>query len=183
MKRFRISNGRPRKESDLALLLTYTYKIMQDNNTIHKEIFVNASQAHAFKVFAEQFSTWWPASHHIGASELDRVIIEPQPGGRWYERGTDGVETMWGKVLAYEPPSRLLLTWQISEQWSYDQALVTEVAVTFASQNGGTLVTLEHRNLDRYGAVAEAHKAGLDGEGGWGALMQMFATAAESVAA
>jgi uncharacterized protein YndB with AHSA1/START domain len=156
---------------------------MQDTNTIHKEVFVNTSPERAFKVFAEQFNTWWPASHHIGASELDRVIIEPKAGGRWYEIGTDGAETMWGKVLAYEPPSRLLLTWQISAQWAYQQDLVTEVEVTFLPQNSGTLVTLEHRNLDRYGAAAETHKAGLDGEGGWGALMQMFATAAESVPA
>jgi uncharacterized protein YndB with AHSA1/START domain len=156
---------------------------MQDINTIHKEIFVNASREHAFKVFAEQFNTWWPGSHHIGASDLDRVVIEPKSGGRWYEIGTDGAETPWGKVIAYEPPARLLLTWQISAQWSYDQDLITEVEVTFVPQNSGTLVTLEHRNLDRYGESTESHKAGLDGEGGWGALMQMFAAVAEQVPA
>jgi uncharacterized protein YndB with AHSA1/START domain len=156
---------------------------MQDPNTIHKEIFVNTAQEHAFKVFTEQFNTWWPASHHIGSAELDRVFIEPHTGGRWYERGVDGSETMWGKVLAYEPYSRVLLTWQISAQWKCDPELVTQVEVTFAPQTGGTLVTLEHRNLDRYGADAETHKSGLDGEGGWGALMKLYAEAAQAVVA
>lgn len=156
---------------------------MQDQYTIHKEIFVKASQEHAFKVFTEQFNSWWPSSHHIGKAELDKAIIEPQAGGRWYERGIDGSETMWGKVLAYEPYSRVLLTWQISAQWQCDPDLITEVEVTFEPQDGGTLVTLEHRDLDRYGADAETHKAGLDGEGGWGALIKAFAQAAEAVTA
>ena len=101
-------------------------------------------------------------------------MFEPRAGGRWYERDADGNETRWGTVLAWEPPSRLLLAWQISTQWSYDPDLVTEVELTFApAPGGGTSVTLEHRDLERFGTDAARHADKL--RGGWPTHLGQFA--------
>ena len=113
----------------------------------------------------------------IGATPTATIIIEPREGGRWFERGEDGTESDWGHVLAWNPPGRLLIAWQIGANWSYDPALVTEVELTFAPHGDGTLVTLEHRHLERYGEAAAAHAAQLDG--GWPSLLQGYAAHAD----
>ena len=84
---------------------------------------------------------WWPATHSVGASPLRDVVIEPATGGRWFGRLEDGSEAEWGKVLAWEPPARLLLDWQIGE------ARGTEVEVTFEPEGPGSRVVLEHRGF------------------------------------
>jgi uncharacterized protein YndB with AHSA1/START domain len=101
-------------------------------------------------------------------------VIEPHAGGRWYERDEGGKETQWGRVLAWEPPQRVLLAWQINSQWRYDPGLSTELELIFEAQaGGGTRVTLEHRNLERFGADAEAHAQKI--RGGWPAVVGHFA--------
>src|SRR5713226_9297284 len=74
----------------------------------------------AFRVFTSSFNTWWPRECHIGYAEMAEAILEPRDGGRWYERGVDGSECDWGRVLAWEPPHRLLVTWQVNGSWQYD---------------------------------------------------------------
>ena len=74
----------------------------------------------AFAVFTGSFGSWWPREYHIGQAEMADAVVEPRAGGRWYERGTDGSECDWGRVLAWEPPRRLVVTWQINGQWQYD---------------------------------------------------------------
>jgi len=96
-------------------------------------------------------------------------------GGRWFERGEDGSECQRGKVLSWEPPSRLLLAWQITPTFSYDPDLMTELEVRFIAEAGGTRVELEHR-LDGYGAAAENMFKAFDG--GWQGLVEEFAKAA-----
>ena len=91
----------------------------------------------------------------IGKKPAASVTLDPVPGGKWVERDEDGVETQWGKVLSWEPPGRLLLGWQLNSQFTFDPNLVTEVELTFAANGSGTLVTLEHRNLERFGDAAE----------------------------
>ena len=76
----------------------------------------------AFALFTEDFNTWW-IGHHIGEAEIAEAVIEPRVDGRWYERGVDGTECDWGKVLAFEPPGRILLTWQLNCQFTYDPDL------------------------------------------------------------
>jgi uncharacterized protein YndB with AHSA1/START domain len=92
---------------------------------VRRSVRVAAPQERAFKVFTAGVGRWWPRSHHIGASDLDTVVIEPKAGGRWYERGVDGAECEHGKVLVWEPPARLVLAWQISTDWKYDHDLIT----------------------------------------------------------
>ena len=116
---------------------------------VRKTLQVKASQARAFEVFTAGFARWWPASHSIGKSPLKDAIMEPQVGGRWYERGEDGSECDWGRVLAWEPPARLVLSWQLSAQWKFDPDLRTEVEVRFIPEGDRlTRVEFEHRGLE-----------------------------------
>ena len=151
--------------------------------TIRKAITVRSSQERAFAVFCEQMGSWWPlADKSIGTAKAETAVVEPRAGGRWYERGIDGSECEWGRVLVYDPPSRLLLDWQISAEWSYDPALHTELEVRFFAEDGQhTRVELEHRGLaDAYGAGAHQMHAIFDSPGGWTGILTGYAEAART---
>jgi uncharacterized protein YndB with AHSA1/START domain len=146
---------------------------------VRKNIVIEAPQAHVFSVFTDGVDKWWPREHHIGASPLKEAIIEPKAGGRWYSTCQDGSAIDIGKVLVWEPPSRLVLSWQITAEWKYDPSFVTEVEVTFTAEGPKkTRVELEHRNLARYGVAAEATRAMFESPGGWGLTLENFAKAA-----
>ena len=102
-----------------------------------KSVTVKASPERAFELFTGQMARWWPATHKIGKAPFVAIVIEPRAGGRWYERDAGGVECDWGKVLAWEPPSRLLLGWQLDSRFAYNPDLVTEVELTFAPAAAG----------------------------------------------
>jgi uncharacterized protein YndB with AHSA1/START domain len=145
---------------------------------IIKQVQVKAAPARAFDLFATRMGEWWTKGQTLGAKPHAAIIIEPQAGGRWFERDADGVETNWGKVLAWEPPERLLLGWQINGQWRFDAGFLTEVELSFAPlPGGGTLVTLEHRQLERFGTDAAAHAEKLDR--GWPRHVADFAAYAD----
>lgn len=151
-----------------------------DPNSVHKVVSVQAPLAVAWRVFTERMGAWWPLAHYkIGRSDAVDAIIEPHVGGRWYERGVDGSTCDWGRVLLWEPPSRLILSWDIDANWQYDPELGTEIEVRFAPDGAsGTRVELEHRRLDRYGARRDEMRRIFDTEGDWGRLLAMFARAA-----
>jgi uncharacterized protein YndB with AHSA1/START domain len=142
---------------------------------VRKSIFVNAPQDRTFEVFTDGIGRWWPKTHKIGDVDLERPVIEPRSGGRWYQLQVDGSECDVGKVAAWEPPSRLLLIWQLTAEFTYDPNLVTEVEVLFTPEGDGTRVDLEHRNLERLGDSAEKLREAVDSSGGWGALLALFA--------
>lgn len=145
---------------------------------VSRSVTVAAPPSVAFRVFTAEMTRWWPlATHHIGAAAVDRVVIEPKVGGRWYEQGVDGSTCDWGHVVAWEPPGRLLLTWEISADWKADAAILTEVEVRFTAVDGGTRVDLEHRKLDAYGAAAAEMTAVFDSEGGWAGMLGHFSAA------
>jgi uncharacterized protein YndB with AHSA1/START domain len=146
--------------------------------TIRKTVTVEATQERAFAIFTEQIGAWWPlATKTIGSAAAQTAIIEPRAGGRWYERGVDGSECDWGRVVAYEPPRRLLLTWQISADWRHDPDVNTEVEVRFIAESASrTRVELEHRGLlEAYGDRAEELYAILDSPDGWTDILARFA--------
>jgi uncharacterized protein YndB with AHSA1/START domain len=146
---------------------------------VRKQILVAASQEHAFRVFTDGIDRWWPRQHHIGASPLKRQVLEPRLGGRWYSVCEDGSECDVGRVLVWEPPRRLVLSWQITAEWRHDATFVTEVEVTFTAEGARrTRVELEHRLLERYGDAAPALREQIDKPGGWGATLESFARAA-----
>lgn len=157
-----------------------TKKPANTNDTlVRKEIFVAAAQERAFDVFTKQMTVWWPlATHHIGKVDAVAAVVEPFAGGRWFERGSDGSECDWGRVLAWDPPKRLLLGWELTADWTHDASQHTEVEVVFTPENGGTRVTLEHRLLERFGARMGEVRAQIDAPGGWSGMLAAFAAAA-----
>src|SRR5258708_39731118 len=110
-----------------------------DPNSVRKVVSVQAPPAVAWKVFTEKMGTWWPlAVYKIGKANAVDAIIEPRVGGRWYERGEDGSTCDWGRVLVWEPSSRLGLSWDINADFQYDPALQTEIDVRFIAEKDGS---------------------------------------------
>lgn len=147
---------------------------------VRKTVTVQAPQAVAFEVFTARIASWWPmATHHIGKADCAAVVMEPRAGGRWFERGVDGSECDWGRVLAWEPPSRVLLAWQLSAAWAFDPAIHTEVEVRFAAVDAKTTrVELEHRGLEAYGTDALAMHAAFTSPNGWSGMLDHYAEVA-----
>ena len=148
--------------------------------SVRKSITVRASQQRAFTVFTERFDTWWPREHHIGKADLAEAIIEPEVGGRFYERGVDGSECDWGRVLAYDPYERLVLSWGLQGDWGYDPdpAKASEIEVRFIAEGPDrTRVELDHRHIERHDQPELVVK-GVDSEGGWNGLLVRYAEAA-----
>lgn len=144
---------------------------------VRKSIRVRVVPERAFETFTQGMGRWWNKQYSINSSPIQDVVVEPRAGGRWFERGEDGSECQWGKVLAWEPPSRLVLAWQITPSWNYDPDLVTEVEIRFIADTVGTRVELEHR-LDGYGAAAEDMSKVFDAPHAWEGLLESFAQGA-----
>jgi uncharacterized protein YndB with AHSA1/START domain len=147
--------------------------------SINRTVTVGVPVERAFRVFTDSFSTWWPPEYHIGAADMAEVVVEPRAGGRWYERGVDGSECDWGSVRTWEPPHRLVLTWQINSEWQYDPdpEHASEVEVRFVADGSQqTTVALEHRRLERLvGGQAMYQAVGADS--GWTGILERFAKA------
>ena len=140
---------------------------------VRKSIEVRAPQARAFDVFTAGFGRWWPKTHHIAAVEMKDAVIEPRVGGRWYHIGVDGSQCEWGRVLAWEPPAHLRLSWHLNGKFQYDNDVESEVDIYFIAENANvTRVELEHRIM---APDAEALRAGVDSSGGWSVLLESFA--------
>jgi uncharacterized protein YndB with AHSA1/START domain len=148
---------------------------------VRRSVLVKTGVERAFTAFTGRVGRWWPRTHTIGAAAQADVVIEPRAGGRWYERGTDGSECEWGKVLIWEPPGRLVLAWQLDADWKYDPTLVLEVEVTFTPVEATlTRVDLEHRNLERYGEKATIVRDMIGSDRGWLGILKSYALEAES---
>jgi uncharacterized protein YndB with AHSA1/START domain len=145
---------------------------------IRKTITVACSREHAFKTYTEAFDSWWPREHHLGEADLVEAVLEPKPGGRWYERLTDGSECDWGEVLVWEPPARVVLSWRIDGDWKSDPdpAHASEIDVRFFEEGTrSTRVELEHRAFERHGETAAKVRDGVSSDGGHGGLLKLFA--------
>ena len=141
---------------------------------IRKSFRVRAPQQKAFDVFLAGMGRWWPKDHSLLGSPQHDVIVEPHPGGRWYEVAEDGSETMWGKVLEWDAPSRALLAWQLNGEWTYDPDFETEVEIRFIPDGEATIVEFEHRKLD---ALARTARDGqiMEIDEGWGKILEGYA--------
>lgn len=141
----------------------------------------------AFSVFVEQMETWWPATHHIGKTPFEAIFIEPRTGGRWYERDVEGKVVDWGKVLAWDPPHRVTLSWHVgpghdSPDWvcNPDPAKASEVEIRFTPEGpGATLVELQHSKLERHGEGYQELRAIFDGPGAWSGILAHYAKAVD----
>ena len=150
--------------------------MIQATEAIRREIVVPVAQAKAFEVFTARMTDWWPSAHHIGSAPIEQIVVEPREGGRWYTRHQDGSETSTGFVAAWEPPERLVVTWQIGADWRYDPQLITTVEVRFVAQAPDrTRVVLEHRDLERFGPDAERMRQTFSEPGAWTATLEAYA--------
>jgi Activator of Hsp90 ATPase homolog 1-like protein len=142
---------------------------------VRKVIRVEAPQERAFRVFTAGMARWWRPEHHIAATPFVDLVVEPRSGGRWFERDKDGAECLWGKVILWEPPARLILGWQLNAEWKFDADFVTELEVRFIAEGPtATRVELEHRDLEKYGDKAAAVRASLDSPDGWNGLLATY---------
>ena len=152
--------------------------MIQAIESIRREIVVPVGKDTAFEVFTARMTDWWPSDHHIGSAPIEQILIEPNEGGRWYTRHEDGSETSTGYVVAWEPPDRLVVTWQIGGDWRYDPKLVTTVELAFVEEAPDrTRVRLKHRDLERFGPEAERMRQVFEAPGAWDATLAAFASA------
>jgi hypothetical protein len=150
---------------------------------VRKSIRVKAPRARAFSVFTAGMARWWRPEHHIAKTPFVDIVVEPRPGGRWFERDRDGAECEWGKVLLWEPPARVILAWQLNAAWQYDPDFVTELEIRFIAEGPNeTRVELEHRDLERYGDKAAEIRASLDSPDGWNGALAAYITEAAKAA-
>ena len=153
--------------------------MIETDEAIRREIVVDVPPERAFALFTAEMTSWWPPAHHIGSAPIAEVVIEPRAGGRWFTRHQDGTETSTGTVVAWEPPARLVITWQIGADWKFHSDLVTTVELRFEPVGEGrTRVRLEHRDLDAFGADAAEMKKTFEDPGAWTATLAAYASAA-----
>jgi uncharacterized protein YndB with AHSA1/START domain len=152
-----------------------------ETTAVRLQIEVDVPQEHAFRVFTEQFGQIKPRDHNLLAVDIAETVFETHVGGQLYDRGVDGSECRWGRVLVFEPPARFVVTWDISPRWELDEdpEHSSEVEVTFTAQGPeSTIVELEHRNLDRHGAGWQDLRDQVAADGGWPLYLQRFKDAA-----
>jgi uncharacterized protein YndB with AHSA1/START domain len=138
--------------------------------TVRSAIVVDAPLERAFRVFTEDFDRIKPREHNVLGVNIEETVFEPRAGGRIYDRGVDGSEFQWARVLAFEPPNRVVFSWDLNPQFQIeaDHDKTSEVEVRFiAESDERTRVELEHRNLDRHGPGWEGAREAVSGEGGW----------------
>jgi uncharacterized protein YndB with AHSA1/START domain len=139
---------------------------------------VQAPIDRAFSVFTQDFGSFKPPEHNLLGVELAETVFEPHVGGHLYDRGVDGSECRWARVLVYEPPNRVVISWDISPYWQIetDPEKTSEVDVRFIAETPErTRVEVEHRNLDRHGDGWEQTRGAVESEGGWPLYLQRFA--------
>ena len=149
-------------------------------SAVRKTLNTNVPIERAFAVFTEEMAAWWPATHHIAKQPFTEIVVEQRSGGRWFERAADESECEWGRVRAWEPPQRVVFSWHLQGDWSYDPnpEKASEVEIRFFAEGAGeTRVELEHRGLERHGAGWEQIRTGVDSPGGWNAVLEQFAKA------
>ena len=147
---------------------------------VKRTLHLNVPIEHAFRVFTERMGSWWPASHHVGETPFQDILIDPRAGGRWYEVNVKGEECLWGTVLAWEPPKRVVLSWHLQPDWSFspDMARASEVALEFVPEGlEKTRVEFEHRHLERHGAGWEKLREQVGAEGGWPMILEQYIAA------
>jgi uncharacterized protein YndB with AHSA1/START domain len=150
----------------------------QPRTSVAHHVVVNAPIERAFAVFTERFGDFKPREHNLLAVPIAETVFEPRVGGHIYDRGVDGSVCRWARILAYEPPSRVLVTWDIGPTWQVeaDQSKSSEVEVRFiAESDERTRVDLEHRHLYRHGPGWESVADGVNGDAGWPLYLDRYA--------
>jgi uncharacterized protein YndB with AHSA1/START domain len=145
--------------------------------TVKRTLRVNIPIEFAFRMFTQKMGAWWPASHHIGKTAFAEIVVEPHAGGRWFERDSVGAECDWGRVLVWDPPKRLIVSWHLQPDWQFhpDLSRASEVSFEFIAEGPETTrLELQHRHLERHGEGWEKLRAGVDSPGGWTGVLAEF---------
>jgi uncharacterized protein YndB with AHSA1/START domain len=145
---------------------------------VRTQIVVEATIERAFNVFTEQFGDFKPPEHNLLQAAIAETIFEPRVGGHIYDRGVDGSECRWARVLIYQPPDRVVFSWDISPQWQIetDPGNTSEVEVRFVAETPTrTRLELEHRNIDRHGSGWQAVAEGVADDAGWPLYLARYA--------
>ena len=151
---------------------------MTSATSIRHEVVVEAPIERAFSVFTQDFGAFKPREHNLLSVDIAETVFEPRVGGHLYDRGVDGSECRWARVLAYDPPDRVVFSWDIDPRWQVeaDLARTSEVEVRFVAEGSErTRVVLEHRNLERHGEGWESVRDGVDGDQGWPLYLERYA--------
>jgi uncharacterized protein YndB with AHSA1/START domain len=149
---------------------------------VRKQVVVNAPLEQAFTAFTERFGDFKPPEHNLLAAAIAETVFEPHVGGHIYDRAADGSECRWARILAYDPPARVVFSWDISPDWRVeaDPDLTSEVEVRFVAEGPDrTRVELEHRHLDRHGPGWQSVCDGVDGAQGWPLYLARYASLIE----
>lgn len=152
---------------------------------VRHQVVVPASVERAFAVFTEQFGDVKPREHNLLAAPIAGTVFEPRVGGHIVDRAVDGTECRWARVVVYDPPHRVVFTWDISPRWQIetDPEMTSEVEVTFVAEDPShTRVELEHRHLDRHGSGWQSLAEGVDGDEGWPLYLARFVALVAGVA-
>jgi len=150
--------------------------------TVRKQVMVDAPIERAFSVFTERFGDFKPPEHNLLGAPIAATVFEPRVGGGIVDRAADGSECRWARILAFDPPDRVVFSWDISPQWQVetDPELTSEVEVRFVAEGPGrTRVELEHRHLDRHGPGWQSVSDGVDGDQGWPLYLARYAALLE----
>ena len=153
----------------------------QTEVTVRRHVVVDAAIDRAFSVFTERFGDFKPREHNLLNAPIAETVFEPQVGGNIVDRAVDGTERRWARILVYEPPVRVVFSWDNSPEWSIvtDADMTSEVEVRFHAETPQrTRVELEHRHLDRHGPGWEAVAEGVDGNEGWPLYLARYAALA-----
>jgi uncharacterized protein YndB with AHSA1/START domain len=149
-----------------------------DDAVVRHQVVVDTSVEGAFAAFVDRFGDFKPPEHNLLGAEIAETRFEPKVGGHIYDRAADGSECRWARVLAYEPPDRVVFSWNISPQWKLeeDESNTSEVEVRFVAETPErTRVELEHRHLGRHGPGWESIHEGVDGDAGWPRYLARYA--------
>ena len=150
----------------------------QPGPVVRRQIVVDAPVEKAFAVFVERFGDIKPREHNLLAAPIADTVFEPRVGGHVYDVATDGTECHWARVLVYEPPARVVISWDIGPTWQLetDPANASEVEITFRAEGPGrTRVELEHRHIDRHGPGWQAVADGIGNDQGWPLYLARYA--------
>jgi len=150
----------------------------QADVVVRQEIVVNAPLVRAFSVFTDRFGDFKPPEHNLLPVPIAETVFEPKVGGHIYDRGTDGSQCRWARILAYDPPHRVVFSWDIGPTWQVesDPERTSEVEVIFTAETPDrTRVELEHRHLDRHGPGWESVRDGVGHDQGWPLYLDRYA--------
>jgi uncharacterized protein YndB with AHSA1/START domain len=153
------------------------------SETIRHHVVVNAPVERAFRVFTDQFGDFKPREHNLLSVPIAETVFEPRVGGHIYDRGVDGSLCRWARIVAYEPPNRVVFTWDIGPTWQLETDLTrtSEVEVRFSAEAADrTRVELEHRHIERHGEGWESVAAGVGGDAGWPLYLRRYVSLFES---